>query len=91
MEGRRWSSRLWWSRRGVRRGYGGTNLGDGCSHDILPDLLISSHLDIEHNLTTQEVDYFSQRQRGVFLFVTYREFATCFLDLWNNCNTLSQK
>ena len=38
MEGRRWSSRLWWSRRGVRRGYGGTNLGDGCSHDILPDL-----------------------------------------------------
>ena len=23
----------------------------------------------------------------VFLFVTYEEFATCFLGLWNNCNT----
>ena len=27
-------------------------------------------------------------QTGVFLF---GEFATCFLGLWNNCNTLTQK
>ena len=26
----------------------------------------------------------------VFLFVTYGEFLTCFLDLWSNCNMLSQ-